>query len=131
MGYPEPLEVYLTCWFVGVPILTRVQILEAVDSGPPEIAHMYLDNNLSMDDFMWQQAVSSYHFVVSKWNFQSKTPDESILYHFLRHGLLDVNGKLDNAFPISIRTMRYTACAANHLWTLLEQERLRVGLGIE
>ena len=84
-----------------------------------------------LDDFMWQQAGSSYRFVVSKWNIQSKTPDESILYHLLRRGLLDVDGKLDNAFPMSIRTMRYMACVANRLWTLLEQEQLWVGLGIE
>ena len=77
---------------------------------------MYLDNNLSMDDFMWQQAVSSYRFVVSKWNFQSKTPDESILYRLLRRGLLDVDGKLDNAFPMSIRSMRYMARVADCLY---------------
>ena len=110
----------MTCWFAGVPILIQVQILEAVHSSPLEVAHMYLDDNLSMDDFMWQQAVASYRFIASKWNFPSKTPDESILYRLLRCGLLDVNGKLDNTFPMSIRLMKYMACVADHLWTLLE-----------
>ena len=97
-----------------------------MDSSPPDIAHKYLDDNLSLDDFLLQQSVASYRFMVSLWHVRDKTSDESALYRLLCRGFLDVDPKLDSAYPTSIRAMRHTACVADRLWTLIERERIRV-----
>ena len=100
-------------------------MLEAVDVGSPERAHTWFDENLSLDDLLWQQSVSSFRYLTAKWIREDKTPDERILYRLIRRGLVDIDDR-DKAFPMNTRSMRYSACVADRLWTLLERERIRV-----
>src|ERR1700733_12173712 len=79
---------------------------------------------LSMDDQLWVRSIlAARQLQMRKTTMMS--PERQSLYRLMSAGLCDVANR-NRPHVSSTRSMRYAACLADHLWSLLEAEHERV-----
>src|SRR5882762_1680253 len=81
-----------------------------------------------MDDTLWSLALAlgCHMKEVRKPAARNWTHDERAMFHLLEGGLFDARAQ-DKPWDASTQSMRYTAVMGDHLWSMYETERVRVG----
>ena len=93
-------------------------------------------SGLSLDDQLWHQSLIAYrrHQEVKwatgaraspDWAGVQQTDDDQVLLKLLGRGITNQSA-FDRLFNASTRSMRFATVMGDHLWSLLERERLRV-----
>jgi hypothetical protein len=91
----------------------------------PTTRAVYLEGH-SLDDMIWHQAMTSFRNQAEFHHIRSnQTPNEHVLFELVTRGLHD-GTNLDNPWPSSMRSMRYTAVMVDCLWSIVEREQVRV-----
>jgi len=93
-------------------------------------------SGLSLDDQLWHQSLATYcrHQEVERatgarvspdWAGVQRTDDDQVLLKLLERGVTDQSA-FDRPFDALTHSMCFAAVIGDHLWSLLERERLRV-----
>ena len=83
------------------------------------------------DDFLYCQAIGVGRYMIDcrrpLFHGGEMIPDDQAMYEFLSWGIWDQR-PCDRALDASTRSIRYSAILADRLWSMIEDERNRVGV---
>ena len=100
-----------------------------VDIATSEARRRVFPDNVSVDDFLWMQAIVVQQDLVTMGrSIPNPNEDECALRRLLFDGIFDWKDE-DRPWNASTRSMRYSAALTDRLWSLFQQERSRVGRG--
>ena len=93
---------------------------------PEEDFRNVLEKRLSVDDLVYHGSLVAFH----KNQLDRRTDDmplnDTALYHLINVGVRDMDA-INKPWDALTRSMHYTACLGDCLWTIITREQNRVG----
>ena len=80
---------------------------------------------MSVDDLVYHRSLVVFHKNQLDRCADDMPLNDTALYHLLNVGVRDMDA-IDKPWDASTCSMRYAACLADHLWTMVTREQNRV-----
>ena len=93
---------------------------------PEEDFRNVLKKRLSVDDLVYHGSLVAFHKNQLDRRADNMPLNDTALYHLINVGARDMDA-VDKPWDTSTRSMCYTACLGDRLWTMITREQNRVG----